>query len=84
MASVTQHDLLEAINALGKEQPKRPSGKDWRTMRDLAKKEAVTIGAMRYRLALAIERGLKVERFIGSDFDPTGRLVKQTWFRLQQ
>lgn len=80
----SEGDLLVAINMLGKALPKRPVGKGWYTVTQLAKREGISITAMRQRFTVAIERGMKVERFTGSDYDPTGRLVKQTWFRVKR
>lgn len=80
----SETDLLAAVNALGREQPKRPTGKDWQRMSDMAKAAGLGISAMRYRFARALERGLKVERFVGSDYDATGTLAKQTWFRVRK
>lgn len=82
MARVTVDDLLAAINTLSREQPKRPTGKDWERIPDMAKREGVSLSAMRQRFRLALERGLKVERFVGSDYDAGGFLRKQTWFRV--
>ena len=80
----TVSNLLAAINAFGKEQPKRPSGKGWKTIGEVAKQEGVSRGTIRYRMQLAIDHGLKVERFVGSDYDASGKLTKQTWFRVQR
>lgn len=76
-------DLLAMIDHFGKEPPKRPSGAGWFTIAQMAKQRKIGVSAMRYRFNLAITRGLKVERFIGSDFDATETLVKQTWFRVK-
>lgn len=84
MARVTTDDLLAAIDTLGKEQPKLPSGKGWQTVAQMAKAKGLTISNMRFRFQKAIEKGLQIERFTGSDYDPTGRLVKQTWFRIKR
>lgn len=81
---VTEDDLLAAVNALGREKPKRPDGKGWYTVAQLAKREGVSKSAMRFRLERAVENGLQVERFVGSDYDPTGRLAKQTWLRMKK
>lgn len=81
--SVTENDLLAAINAYGKEQPKKPAGKGWETVGDMAKRERVSRGTIRWRMQLAVDNGLKVERFVGSDYDPNGKLTKQTWFRVK-
>ena len=77
-------DLLAAIDALGKVDPKRPPGSGWKTVSQMAKEKGIGISLMRYRFQLAIGRGLKVERFVGSDYDATGALVKQTWFRVKR
>lgn len=84
MARVTTDDLLAAILALGKEDAKRPPGNGWKTVAAMAKERGLGISAMRQRLRLAMERGLKVERFTGSDYDMTGRLVKQSWLRMKK
>ena len=84
MSIPRESDLLAAIDALGKEQPKRPAGDGWQTVAQMAKARQISVGAMRFRFNQAIERGLKIERFVGSDYDPTGRLVKQTWFRVKR
>lgn len=80
---VTSDDLLAAINEFGKEQPKRPTGKGWESVGAMAKREGVSRGTIRWRMQLAVDNGLKVERFVGSDYDPNGKLVKQTWFRVK-
>ena len=80
----SERDLLAAINALGKEQPKRPPGTGWYTVAQLAKREGVSRSTIHWRLRRAIEQGLQIDRFLGSDNDPTGRLVKQTWFRVKK
>jgi hypothetical protein len=82
--SITQNDILAAIEELGKEPPKRPSGKEWKTVGEMAKAQGVSRGAFRHRMKLALDRGLKVERFVGSDYDTNGTLVKQTWFRVKR
>ena len=84
MARITEDDLLAAIDALGKELPKRPTGTGWKTVRQMASEKGITMTAMRQRFRVAMERGLKVERFVGSDYDATGTLVKQTWFRVKK
>ena len=88
MARVTTDDLLAAINALAKEQPKRPEGKlgegGWETLKQMAARQRLGLSAMRFRFARAIDHGLQIERFVGSDYDPTGRLAKQTWFRVKR
>lgn len=81
---VTEGDLLAAIDALGKESPKRPTGNGWQTVAAMAKARGITPTAMRQRFRVAMEKGLKVERFVGSDYDATGALVKQTWFRVKK
>lgn len=81
---VTEGDLLAAINELSKEQPKRPSGKGWERVSDMAKREGVSLSAIRQRMRLALEKGLQVERFTGSDYDASGTLHKQTWFRVKR
>ena len=80
----SENDLLAAINALGREQAKRPVGKGWETMAQMAKREGVNKTAISQRFYLAMQRGLKVERFTGSDYDATGTLHKQTWFRVKR
>ena len=82
--SITHEDLLAAINAAGREQPKRPTGKGWTSVPEMAKREGVSRGTIRWRMQLAVDHGLKVERFVGSDYDPNGKLVKQTWFRVKR
>lgn len=84
MARVTTDDLLAAIDALGKEQPKRPVGDGWHTIKQMAKTKGLNISAMRFRFYRAVERGLQVERFVGSDYDAHGTLIKQTWFRVKR
>lgn len=78
------NDLLAAINELGRALPKRPPGKGWETMKQMEEREGVGRGAIRFRLLNAMKRGLQIERFIGSDYDDTGALVKQTWFRVKR
>ena len=80
----SEGDLLAAINALGREAPKRPSGKGWETVPQMALREGVSRSSIRQRFRLAMERGLKVERFVGSDYDAGGTLHKQTWFRVKR
>ena len=80
---VTTQDLLEAIREYGKKPPNHPSGKGWYTIAEMAKREGVGIPNMRYRLKQAMARGVPVERYVGSGFDTTGELVKQTWFRVK-
>lgn len=84
MDPISRNDLLSAIDELGKEQPKRPEGDGWRTVPEMAKEKGVSRGAMHQRLRVALEHGLKVESFVGSDHDATGKLVKQTWFRIKR
>ena len=81
---VTEDDLLAAIREYGKELPKRPEGKQWETIAQMAKRAGKSISAMRYQLTLALQHGLKVERFVGSDYDQAGTLVKQTWFKVKR
>lgn len=83
MVRVTQDDLLAAIDTLGKELPKRPPGTGWKTVRQMAQEKGISLTAMRQRFRVAMDRGLKVEEFIGSDYGPNGRLGKQTWFRVK-
>lgn len=80
---MTENDILDAIRQYGKERPKRPVGKHWRTIAEMAKREAVGISTMRWRMKVALTNGLKVERFVGSDYDAMGTLCKQTWFRVK-
>lgn len=82
MVRVTTDDLLAAIQQLGKELPKRP-GKGWETVGQMATRAGVTVSCMRQRFKLAMQKGLKVERFVGSDYDAHGTLTKQTWFRVK-
>ena len=84
MARVTTDDLLAAINALGKESPKRPTGKGWDTVPKMAAREGVSRSSIRQRFRLAVDRGLKVERFVGSELDANGELHKCTWFRVKR
>lgn len=84
MDPISTSDLLAAINDLGREQPKRPEGTGWRTVFDMAKEVGISRGAMHQRLRVALDRGLQVETFVGSDYDAaSGKLVKQTWFRVK-
>lgn len=80
----SESDLLAAIDALGKKAPNRPQGKGWYTIAEMAKQKGLEISAMRWRFAAALRNGLQVERCTGSDYDATGRLVKQTWFRVKR
>lgn len=84
MDAITNNDLLAAINAIGREQPKRPEGEGWETVPQMAKREGISRGAMHQRLRVALEKGLQVEKFIGSDHDAIGNVVKQTWFRVKR
>ncbi len=84
MTKVTKGDLLDAIRAYSKALPKRPPGQGWRTIVQMAEQEGVTCSAFRQRFYVAIGKGLKVERFVGSDYDQTGALTKQTWFRVRR
>jgi len=84
MSLPSESDLLAAVRAYGKEAPKRPEGKDWQTVAQMARRAGKSISAMRYQFNLALQHGLKVERFIGSDYDAGGALVKQTWFRVKR
>lgn len=79
----TQGDILAMIDQLGKEAPKRPTGSGWFTVAQMAKRKGLNISAMRFRMKLAMTKGMKVERFVGSDYDGTGALVKQTFFRVK-
>ena len=81
---ITTNDLLEALEKYGRELPKRPIGKGWTTIKQMALKKAVTVSRVRWQIQTAIQRGLKIERFVGSDYDEAGQLVKQTWFRVAQ
>lgn len=81
MVRITKGDLIDAIREYGKEKPKRPVGKGWHTIAEMAKAEGIACGTLDRRLRVAIQNGLKFERFIGSDYDVTGRLVKRTWYR---
>lgn len=81
MEPITVNNLLEAIREYGREKPKRPTGKGWHTIAEMAKEEGIAVGTLDRRLRVAIQNGLKFERFIGSDFDVNGRLVKRTWYR---
>ena len=81
---ITTNDLLEALEKYGRELPKRPSGKGWTTIKQMALKKSVTVSRVRWQIQTAIQRGLKIERFVGSDYDEAGQLVKQTWFRVAQ
>jgi hypothetical protein len=83
MTKVTTADLLAAIQEYGKELPKLPPGRGWITVKEMAQKESLSISAMRQRLRLAMDRGLQVERFTGSDYNEAGQLNKQTWFRVK-
>lgn len=84
MTKITTDDLLAAIQEFGRELPKRPAGKNWYTVKQMAKREGVSVSAMRQRFRVAMERGLKVERVTGSDYDEAGVLVKQVWFRVKR
>ncbi len=81
--SVSENDILDAIEKYGRESPKHPTGKGWETIAHMAKRAKKGISALRYQLKLAISKGLKVERFVGSDYDDTGALRRQTWFRVK-
>ena len=81
MTKVTTDDLLAAIQEYGKEPPKRPPGNGWHTVKQMAQQQKVSVSGFRQRFRLAMERGLQVERFTGSDYDEAGTLVRQTWFR---
>lgn len=84
MKRPTENDLLALVNALGREKPKRPAGKGWETVQQMAAREGISHGAMSRRFALAIQHGLQVEKFSGSDYDAGGQLRKRTYFRPKQ
>jgi hypothetical protein len=83
MTKITTSDLLAAIQEYARQLPKRPPGKHWTTVKQMARRDKVSVSAIRQRFRLAIEHGLKVERFTGSDYDEAGSLVKQVWFRVK-
>ena len=80
---ITTGDLLDALEQYGKELPKRPVGKGWHTIGEMAEKKHLSISALRQQIKVAIRNGVRIERFTGSDYDATGHLVKQTWFRVK-
>ena len=80
---VTTNDLLAALEQYGFEQPKRPTGKGWVQLKDLATQKHTTPGAIKAQMMLARKNGVAIERFTGSDYNEKGRLCKQTWFRVK-
>lgn len=83
MARVTTDDLLGALREYGKPIPKRPAGKGWLTADEMANAEGITIPALRYRLKLAIQNGLKIETAPGSAL-VDGVVKRATFYRVQK
>ena len=80
---VTTSDLLAALEEYGRKMPRRPVGKHWATVKQMAKDKNISVSALRWQIQTAVANGLRIERFVGSDYDEAGHLVKQTWFRLK-
>lgn len=80
---ITTSDLLAALEEYGRERPKRPQGKGWMTTTAVAAQRHVTLGAVKLQIQKAIQNGVSIERFVGSDYGTDGRLVKQTWYRVK-
>ena len=80
---ITTNDIYTALEEWGREQPKRPVGKGWRTYKEMATKRNTTVAREKMKMQVALRNGLQVEKFSGSDYDEMGVLRKQTWFRVK-
>lgn len=78
---MTERDLLDAIEKYGQAVPRRPEGKGWYTIEEMAKKKGVSVPAMRYRFKLALAAGVKIEQATGSAPTPDGRLRRAIYYR---
>lgn len=81
MSVPRERDLLALIEKFGKALPKRPEGKGWYTIEEMALKRGITVPAMRYKFRLALENGVKIEQATGSTLGLNGRLKRAMYFR---
>lgn len=80
--SITRNDLLDALKQYGRAQAKRPAGDHWFTLDDLATAEGVERAAIRYRIKMAREAGVKVETATGTAIDAEGNARRTMYYRL--
>ena len=74
--------LLEALTKFGKAIAKKPAGKDWYTVEQLARTQGVSIAAIKYRIRMAQRRGIGIDVAPGTVVDDEGRVVRCAYYRL--
>ena len=82
MKTPTVNDLLDALRQYGKPAAKRPDGKGWMTLEEMAQAEKTTKAAIKYRINAAIRRGVKIEQESGTTNLKDGRVVRTAYYRL--
>ena len=75
--------LLQALREFGKAAARRPAGEGWQTIEEIAIQEGLTIGAVRYRLKAAQQRGVVLELAVGTALDAEGRAKRSYYYRLR-
>jgi hypothetical protein len=83
MVRVTTGDLLAALEEFGKAQPKRPAGKGWYTIEEMARQQNTSMPTVRYQLKVARQRGLAIEQAFGTVADADGRAKRATFYKLK-
>lgn len=80
----TRNALLEALHKFGRAVAKRPPGEEWYTLQELSQQEdGLSVPALKYRIATAKKRGVRVEMAPGTQLDDEGNARKAIYYRLK-
>lgn len=81
MKRPTENALLAALRQYGKATARRPAGKDWATLAEMALEDGVTLPAIRYKLRMAQRNGVRVETATGTVLDSEGNAKRATFYK---
>ena len=79
---VTVNDLLDALRKYGNPEERRPEGKGWMSIAEMAVAEKTTKTTIKARINNALKRGIKIQQAKGTAKAKDGRVQQATYYRL--